>query len=114
MPTPLDLAYLTALAAASPWLAWRAARTGRYRRDLAAKLLGRVPPLPPPTPGRPRLWFHGVSVGEVRLLRHRPRRGPPLLRRPADLRLAARLLLGRPPGARRRPPRPARLGRGRT
>ena len=46
MPTPLDLAYLTALAAASPWLAWRAARTGRYRRDLAAKLLGRVPPLP--------------------------------------------------------------------
>src|SRR5947209_10959906 len=69
MPTPLDLAYLTALAAASPWLAWRAARTGRYRRDLAAKLLGRVPSLPPPTAGRPRLWFHGVSVGEVHLLR---------------------------------------------
>lgn len=69
MPTPLDLAYLTALAAASPWLAWRAVRTGRYRRDLAAKLLGRVPHLPPPAPGRPRLWFHGVSVGEVHLLR---------------------------------------------
>ena len=38
----LDLVYLFALAVLSPWLVWRAAATGRYRRDLAAKLLGRV------------------------------------------------------------------------
>ena len=64
MPLVLDVLYLLALVVLSPWLAWRAAPTGRYRRDLAAKLRGRVP-----TPvGRPVVWFHGVSVGEVHLL----------------------------------------------
>ena len=38
----LDLLYLLAGVFALPWLVWRAARTGRYRRHLAAKLLGRV------------------------------------------------------------------------
>lgn len=66
MPLVLDALYLLALVALSPWLAWRAAVTGRYRRDLAAKLLGRVA-VPNPD-SKPVAWFHGVSVGEVHLL----------------------------------------------
>ncbi len=61
----LDALYLAALTLLSPWLLWRGLRTGRYRRDLRAKLLGDVPTLPP---GEPVVWFHGVSVGEVHLL----------------------------------------------
>lgn len=62
----LDLVYLAGLVVLSPWLVWRAAATGRYRRGLAAKLLGRVTV---PNPGRrPVAWFHAVSVGEVHLL----------------------------------------------
>jgi 3-deoxy-D-manno-octulosonic-acid transferase len=62
----LNLLYLAALAVLSPWLAWRAAATGRYRRDLLAKLAG---PAPVTNPGRrPVAWFHAVSVGEVNLL----------------------------------------------
>ena len=65
MTAVLDALYAFALAALSPWLAWCALRTGRYRRDLAAKLWGDVPVMPP---GEPVIWFHGVSVGEVHLL----------------------------------------------
>ncbi|MBM3979190.1 MAG: 3-deoxy-D-manno-octulosonic acid transferase [Planctomycetes bacterium] len=61
----LNLFYLLALALLSPWLLWRAARTGRYRRDLGAKFLGRVAVRKQP---RPVAWFHAVSVGEVNLL----------------------------------------------
>ncbi len=66
MPVVLDALYLLVLVALSPWLLWRAATTGRYRRDLAAKLLGHVR-VPDPE-GKPVAWFHGVSVGEVHLL----------------------------------------------
>ena len=62
----LDALYLAALTLLSPWLAYRACRTGKYRRGLGAKLLGLSHP--PPSPGRP-VWFHGVSVGEIHLLR---------------------------------------------
>lgn len=66
MPVLLDALYLLAIALLSPWLAWRACATGRYRRDLAAKLLGRVRIA---NPQRRRVaWFHAVSVGEVNLL----------------------------------------------
>ena len=66
MPLLLDALYLLVAAALSPWLVWRAAATGRYRRGLAAKLLGDVTV---PNPGRrPVAWFHGVSVGEIHLL----------------------------------------------
>jgi len=61
----LNLAYLLALSAASPWILWRALRQGKYREGHAEKLLGRVPLSPT---GRPRIWFHAVSVGEVNLL----------------------------------------------
>jgi 3-deoxy-D-manno-octulosonic-acid transferase len=66
MVRPLDLAYLTALIAASPWLAYRAIARGRYRRGLAARFFGGGGL---PSTKRPRAWFHGVSVGEVHLLR---------------------------------------------
>lgn len=62
----LNLVYLLALVALSPWLVWRAVATGRYRHGLGAKLLGRVRIS---NPARNRVaWFHAVSVGEVNLL----------------------------------------------
>jgi 3-deoxy-D-manno-octulosonic-acid transferase len=61
-----NLAYVLALAVLSPWLVWRAIATGRYRRELAAKLLGRVRVSNPF--GQRVAWFHAVSVGEVNLL----------------------------------------------
>lgn len=62
----LDLLYALALVALSPWLLWRSVRTGRYRNDLAAKLLGRV--TLSGSRKQPVVWFHAVSVGEVNLL----------------------------------------------
>ncbi|MGL6096657.1 MAG: 3-deoxy-D-manno-octulosonic acid transferase [Fimbriiglobus sp.] len=66
MPHLFDLLYLFAVAVGSPWLLWRAVRTGRYRTDLRAKLLG--PAFVPNPDRRPVTWFHGVSVGEIHLL----------------------------------------------
>src|SRR5262249_51234909 len=61
----LNLLYLVTLLLLSPWLLYRMLRTHRYRRGLAAKLLGRH--------GLQNVsgcvWFHAVSVGEVQLLR---------------------------------------------
>jgi 3-deoxy-D-manno-octulosonic-acid transferase len=68
MPWLLNVLYLLALVLLSPWLLWRAIRTGRYRRGLRDKLLGLARPLPRAA-SRPVVWFHGVSVGEVHLLR---------------------------------------------
>jgi 3-deoxy-D-manno-octulosonic-acid transferase len=62
----LDLVYLLVLLILSPWLVWRSVATGRYRRDLATKLLGRVNVANPHR--KPVAWFHAVSVGEVNLL----------------------------------------------
>jgi 3-deoxy-D-manno-octulosonic-acid transferase len=64
MPWLLNTLYLLALLLLSPWLLVRALRTGRYRTGLPAKLLGLRQALPPGA-----VWFHGVSVGEVHLLR---------------------------------------------
>src|SRR5205809_3704205 len=61
----LDAMYLLILIVLSPWLLWRAFRTGRYRRALRAKLTGRVAISPS---NLPTIWFHGVSVGEIHLL----------------------------------------------
>lgn len=62
----LDLVYLLALLAFSPWLIYKAFTTGKYRRGLVVKLLGQAP-LDPDS--RRVAWFHGVSVGEIHLLR---------------------------------------------
>jgi 3-deoxy-D-manno-octulosonic-acid transferase len=61
----LNVAYLTLLAFASPWLIWAAVRHGKYRAGWGAKLLGAVPH----RQGAKRcIWFHAVSVGEVQML----------------------------------------------
>src|SRR5437868_4289171 len=62
----LNLLYLLTLILLSPWLLYKAFTTGKYRRGLASKLLGSAG-LPPAS--GPRAWFHGVSVGEIHLLR---------------------------------------------
>jgi 3-deoxy-D-manno-octulosonic-acid transferase len=62
----LDVLYLLALIVLSPWLVWRAIRTGRYRRDLFTKLFGTATRSNPER--KPLAWFHGVSVGEIHLL----------------------------------------------
>jgi len=62
----LDVGYASALTIAAPWLAWRALRTGRYREGWNERLWGAVPPPPRPDPC---IWVHGVSLGEVQLLR---------------------------------------------
>jgi 3-deoxy-D-manno-octulosonic-acid transferase len=59
-----DALYVLALVALSPWLIYRALRTGRYRQGLRDKLCGLARRLPPGA-----VWFHGVSVGEIHLLR---------------------------------------------
>jgi 3-deoxy-D-manno-octulosonic-acid transferase len=60
----LNFIYFVALLLLSPWLLYRALRTGRYRRGLRAKLFGPSQSL---SPGA--VWLHGVSVGEIHLLR---------------------------------------------
>src|SRR5688572_22142099 len=61
----LNVVYLLLIAAASPWLAWQAWRTGKYRDGWSAKFFGRVPSR---SGDAPCLWLHAVSVGEVNLL----------------------------------------------
>jgi 3-deoxy-D-manno-octulosonic-acid transferase len=60
-----DLLYLASLILVSPWLLYRACKTGRYRHGLREKLLG----VSSPQPAKHPAWFHGVSVGEIHLLR---------------------------------------------
>jgi 3-deoxy-D-manno-octulosonic-acid transferase len=60
----LDVLYALILLLLSPWLLWRAWRTGRYRRGLREKLGGTTQVLPPGA-----VWFHGVSLGEMQVLR---------------------------------------------
>ena len=66
MGLALDVGYASLLTAAAPYIAVRAARTGRYREGWSQRILGRVPQLD----GQPAcIWMHGVSLGEVQLLR---------------------------------------------
>jgi 3-deoxy-D-manno-octulosonic-acid transferase len=61
----LNLVYAALLLVASPWLVWKAARTGKYREGWGCKLLGLVPR----RTSRARcLWIHAVSLGEVSLI----------------------------------------------
>lgn len=61
----LNAAYACALLIASPWIAWQAWRTGKYRDGWAAKLRGHVARR---EGERFCVWLHAVSVGEVNLL----------------------------------------------
>ena len=58
----LNIVYLLLLTSLSPFIVWRVARHGRYRRGIAEKFFGR---LPSSDDGREAVWFHAVSVGEV-------------------------------------------------
>ena len=62
----LDLLYLPAFLALLPWVAWRKWSGGRPVAAPWARFLGSGPTLAAKT--RPRVWLHGVSVGEVQLL----------------------------------------------
>jgi 3-deoxy-D-manno-octulosonic-acid transferase len=62
----IDVVYIVVLLLASPWLVFKAVRTGKYRAGIAQKLLGAVPQR---TSGNLCVWFHAVSVGEVMMLR---------------------------------------------
>ena len=58
-----NLAVLVALVAGAPWWLWKMATTHKYREGLAERL-GRVPTFKD-LRGRPVIWLHAVSVGEV-------------------------------------------------
>lgn len=58
-----NLALLAALVLGAPWWLWQMATTRKYREGLAQRL-GRVRILPAQA-GRPLIWVHAVSVGEV-------------------------------------------------
>jgi 3-deoxy-D-manno-octulosonic-acid transferase len=62
----LNVVYLFLLVLLSPWLIYKALTTGKYRRGVWAKLFG---PSFHRNTDRPGVWFHGVSVGEIHLLR---------------------------------------------
>jgi 3-deoxy-D-manno-octulosonic-acid transferase len=61
----LNAVYLLAWLFFAPWLYFKSLTTGKYRRGWKEKLLGLVPRVTGPDV----VWFHGVSVGEVHLLR---------------------------------------------
>lgn len=66
MPFLLNAVYLLLLIVYSPWIAYRAYRSGKYRDGWSAKFFGRAPKR---LGDRPCVWFHAVSVGEVLLLK---------------------------------------------
>ncbi len=65
MPYLLNVVYLLMLIVAAPWLAWQAARTGKYREGWGQKLLGRVATR---KSDARCVWVHAVSLGEVSLI----------------------------------------------
>src|SRR5262245_21188687 len=69
MPWLLNAVYALTLLVLSPWLLYKAIATGKYRRGVLAKLFGLVDNSKLKTQNSKLVWFHGVSVGEVHLLR---------------------------------------------
>lgn len=68
MPYLLNLIYLIVWLLLAPWLCWQAWFRKKPMRGLAAKWLGRVEH-PLLNANKPVVWFHGVSLGEIHLLR---------------------------------------------
>jgi len=62
-----NLALLLALLVSAPWWLWKMATTHKYRAGLAEKLgnTARAKKFLASDPGKPILWLHAVSVGEV-------------------------------------------------
>jgi 3-deoxy-D-manno-octulosonic-acid transferase len=63
----LDVFYLVLCALALPWVAWRRLSGGRPVAAPIARFTGSIA-VAPRQAGVPRIWLHGVSVGEVQLL----------------------------------------------
>jgi 3-deoxy-D-manno-octulosonic-acid transferase len=59
-----NLALLAVLVAGAPWWLWRMATTQKYREGLGERL-GRVRERLNSVYGKPIIWLHAVSVGEV-------------------------------------------------
>jgi 3-deoxy-D-manno-octulosonic-acid transferase len=59
-----NLALLACLVASAPWWLWRMATTQKYREGLVERL-GRVRGRLHSVYGKPVIWLHAVSVGEV-------------------------------------------------
>jgi len=66
MPYLLNFAYLVFLMLVFPWLIYKTITTGKYRRGLWRKITGQALLR---DGDEPCVWFHGVSVGEIHLLR---------------------------------------------
>ena len=64
----LNVVYLIAFVFLLPWVAWRKLSGGRPVAAPWTRFTGGIPPLPICDAGVSRIWFHGVSVGEVQLL----------------------------------------------
>jgi 3-deoxy-D-manno-octulosonic-acid transferase len=64
----LNVVYLVAFVVLLPWVAWRKLSGGRPVAAPWTRFTGGIPPLPRCDVGVSRIWFHGVSVGEVQLL----------------------------------------------
>jgi 3-deoxy-D-manno-octulosonic-acid transferase len=62
----INCIYLLIVTLASPWLVFKAVTTGKYRRGIWRKLTGQALLR---DGDEPCVWFHGVSVGEIHLLR---------------------------------------------
>lgn len=62
----LNVAYLLLILLALPWFLYQAVTAKKYREGFLQKFLGLVPRR---EGERPCVWFHAVSVGEVRALR---------------------------------------------
>jgi 3-deoxy-D-manno-octulosonic-acid transferase len=62
----LNCIYLLLVSMTSPWLIYKAITTGKYRRGLWWKFTGTALLR---DGDEPCAWFHGVSVGEIHLLR---------------------------------------------
>lgn len=60
-----DAAYLAALAGASPVLAYKRLRYGKYKDSLPGMFGKRLPDRPLPRAREHRCWMHSVSVGET-------------------------------------------------
>ena len=64
-----NLVYLLLLTVLSPWIAWRIVVQGKNRRGWKQKLFGMGPVrCGNNNGGKPCVWIHAVSVGEVNLL----------------------------------------------
>jgi 3-deoxy-D-manno-octulosonic-acid transferase len=66
VPYLLNALYVVVLLVLSPWLLYKSLTTGKYRTGLWRKLTGRTVLR---NGSAPCAWFHGVSVGEIHLLR---------------------------------------------